>query len=509
MRNIGAVPRGRATPFEGSGPVARRWVFRKPGVDLLTAVDLYKANTGLKQLAQEHPDNQLLTGRGPPGTHDVELAISVLSAVQAINDHTTRTVDLPIFDKSLHDGEGDRSSEKVKLEGPLDVFILEGWSVGFPPLSVDDLKKRYNEGVRSNEKLYFTEHTLESLSTLNGYLSDFSTKIYPILSFIIQIEPSSYDYVFKWRLEQEHAMKVKNGGRGMTDNQVHKFVERYMPGYEVWKDGVCGDKTPWAGRVLRLFYGEDREVLRVVKPGVSDATVREPTETVTEAKAAASVPCSAPTIGSARTPKSASPIPSASANPQPASAVVIASSWIPQTSPAGPSTPRKTLYATQPSSPASTNPSKPFNPTWSRKFLVGKSPLNPTYNQIPPIATLHQDSIVMKCTRHNAFFPVQGPGGRLGVHPLKKKGRMSVGGEGYLSGGVELADFAVDMFGEADRGRVALAGEDGVIRVWEVGQDGVEGPGPEPALVLQGEDGPSSIRSSLDTTPCPPHSGNQ
>ena len=115
----------------------------------------------------------------------------------------------------------------------------------------------------------------------------------------------------------------------------------------------------------------------------------------------------------------------------------------------------------------------------------------------------------MKCTRHNAFFPVQGPGGRLGVHPLKKKGRMSVGGKGYLSGGVELADFAVDMFGEADRGRVALAGEDGVIRVWEVGQDGVEGPGPEPALVLQGEDGPSSIRSSLDTTPCPPHSGNQ
>ena len=33
-------------------------------------------------------------------------------------------------------------------------------------------------------------------------------------------DTSSYDQVYKWRLEQEHYMKARNGGKGMTDDQV-------------------------------------------------------------------------------------------------------------------------------------------------------------------------------------------------------------------------------------------------------------------------------------------------
>lgn len=52
-------------------------------------------------------------------------------------------------------------------------------------------------------------------------------------------------------------MKANNGGRGMSDEEVEKFVDRYMPVYEVYKgtDGGCGG--------LRLVFGEDREVLDV------------------------------------------------------------------------------------------------------------------------------------------------------------------------------------------------------------------------------------------------------
>jgi len=34
--------------------------------------------------------------------------------------------------------------------------------------------------------------------------------------------PSShpYEFIYEWRLQQEHNMKAKNGGRGMTDEQV-------------------------------------------------------------------------------------------------------------------------------------------------------------------------------------------------------------------------------------------------------------------------------------------------
>ena len=33
-------------------------------------------------------------------------------------------------------------------------------------------------------------------------------------------DTSSYNQVYKWRLEQEHYMKARNGGKGMTDDQV-------------------------------------------------------------------------------------------------------------------------------------------------------------------------------------------------------------------------------------------------------------------------------------------------
>jgi WD40 repeat protein len=109
--------------------------------------------------------------------------------------------------------------------------------------------------------------------------------------------------------------------------------------------------------------------------------------------------------------------------------------------------------------------------------------LNPTYDSIPALSSLHQDSHIFKVTANLAFFPVQGPGGRLGVHPLKKKGRMATGGEGYLSGGVEIADFDIEPFGN----RVAIGGEDGIIRIWSVGEDGIRGVGPEAEQVVKGD----------------------
>ena len=33
-----------------------------------------------------------------------------------------------------------------------------------------------------------------------------------------------YVHIYKWRLQQEHAMKAQNGGKGMTDEQVKKWV---------------------------------------------------------------------------------------------------------------------------------------------------------------------------------------------------------------------------------------------------------------------------------------------
>lgn len=37
-------------------------------------------------------------------------------------------------------------------------------------------------------------------------------------------DETPYSLIYKWRLQQEHNMKAKNGGRGMTDEEVKKYA---------------------------------------------------------------------------------------------------------------------------------------------------------------------------------------------------------------------------------------------------------------------------------------------
>lgn len=237
-------------------------------VAILSVDDLYLPYPRLKALAESHPSNKLLSGRGQPGTHDLDLGSSVLKAVQTINNtgHPVHPIHLPIFDKSLNGGKGDRSEETILLSPRLDVFILEGWSMGFAPVEPAVLQDRYSEGqnMEGLERPYFTSHSLQSLLTLNENLGAVAAALYPPFTVFIQVQPSSLEHVFRWRLEQEHHMKSLNGGRGMTDEEVHAFVERYMPGYELWGGGITvGDHAKtWTGNGYRLVYGKDREVIR-------------------------------------------------------------------------------------------------------------------------------------------------------------------------------------------------------------------------------------------------------
>ena len=38
------------------------------------------------------------------------------------------------------------------------------------------------------------------------------------------VESHPYDYIYKWRLQQEHDMKSRNGGKGMSDEQAAKIL---------------------------------------------------------------------------------------------------------------------------------------------------------------------------------------------------------------------------------------------------------------------------------------------
>ncbi|KAG9123981.1 hypothetical protein FRC07_013306 [Ceratobasidium sp. 392] len=169
--------------------------------------DLYLPYSGLTQVAQTHSDNALLNGRGQPGTHDPNLGNEILTQLAYINEKGGE-VNLPIFDKSAYGGYGDRSGDVVVVRPPVDVVLLEGWCFGFQPLEDDELKRRYEfygsdkrEGESTGApQMFFKSHSLAALTDINNNLRT---------------------YAELW-LQQEHAMKLKNGGRGMTDDQVQK-----------------------------------------------------------------------------------------------------------------------------------------------------------------------------------------------------------------------------------------------------------------------------------------------
>jgi pantothenate kinase-related protein Tda10 len=136
------------------------------------------------------------------------------------------------------------------------------------PLAPDELRDRYSSAPKAAP--YFSQHSYDDLPQVNTNLSDFAATVYAFpFNSLIQIEPEDYDLVFRWRLEQEHAMKAANGGRGMTDTEVAAFVARYMPGYELWKDSMwdVGRGLLWEGSGLRLYYGPEREVTAIAQMG--------------------------------------------------------------------------------------------------------------------------------------------------------------------------------------------------------------------------------------------------
>ncbi|GHJ87387.1 hypothetical protein NliqN6_3789 [Naganishia liquefaciens] len=236
--------------------------------------DLYLPHAGLVAVRDSNPQNRLLAGRGLPGTHDVALGYQIFSDLRMINSEADkpRIVRLPIFDKSLFAGEGDRSSQTVAVPGPVDVVLFEGWSVGFCPLDDMELQDRYTRaaavqvgGGGGSSRPAFLSHTLADLKTVNSLLRNTAEQLWGFFTVFIQLELANLSQIYHWRLEQEHAMMLRNGGIGMTDDQVKNFVDRYLPGYELWMEGIKTGtfSERWKGRGLSLVYGPAREVLEV------------------------------------------------------------------------------------------------------------------------------------------------------------------------------------------------------------------------------------------------------
>ena len=85
---------------------------------------------------QTHPDNPLLQVRGQAGTHDIDFAHDTLEQLKSATSESSQ-VGLVRYDKSAHEGRGDRApgSKWQQVKGKVDVVLFEGWMLGFKPLT--------------------------------------------------------------------------------------------------------------------------------------------------------------------------------------------------------------------------------------------------------------------------------------------------------------------------------------------------------------------------------------
>ncbi|MCJ1335561.1 hypothetical protein MMC09_000833 [Bachmanniomyces sp. S44760] len=129
---------------------------------ILSIDDLYLPHDSLLSLAASHPANPLLQHRGQFSTHDVPLGLKVFESLR--RGQETR---IPSFDKSAHQGKGDREDaanwlvvnqgrkegeKESKANGRIDVVILEGWCVGFRALGKETVTKKWMDAVRERDR---------------------------------------------------------------------------------------------------------------------------------------------------------------------------------------------------------------------------------------------------------------------------------------------------------------------------------------------------------------------
>lgn len=217
----------------------------------LSIDDLYKSYAERQKLQQVDPR---LIWRGPPGTHDVKMGIELLDRLR--QPQPGQTILLPRFDKSLHEGAGDRVSPAAIH--PVDILFFEGWFVGVQPI---DERAFANAPlpIRTAADRQFARDINERLK---AYLP-----LWQRLDRLLVLYPVDYRFSKQWRQEAEQKMRSQ-GKSGMSDVEIEQFVEYFWqalhpelfiepltrdPNRVNWVVEINADHTPgsvWKPRAL-------------------------------------------------------------------------------------------------------------------------------------------------------------------------------------------------------------------------------------------------------------------
>ncbi len=203
----------------------------------LSLDDLYKTYSDRQQLQKSDPR---FRWRGVPHTHDVALGLELFTAIR----HNHYPLSVPRFDKSLHQGAGDRTSPEV-INDPLDIVLFEGWFVGAQclnnlPASASQFTQDCNQKLRDYQPLW------------------------QVLDYLVALIPSDYRYSLQWRQSAE-IKQIEQGKGGMSPAEVQEFVDYFWQALppEIYLPDIANRSN------LVVHLDSDRQVLHITT-GFSD-----------------------------------------------------------------------------------------------------------------------------------------------------------------------------------------------------------------------------------------------
>ncbi|MGG6297457.1 glycerate kinase [Leptolyngbya sp. AN02str] len=175
----------------------------------LSIDDLYKTYAERQALLLHDPR---LRWRGPPGTHDVELGVQLLQQFKATS---VDCVMVPRFDKSAHNGAGDRTQPEPMQA--VDIVLFEGWFVGMQPIDPQQFDQAPEPIVTESDRAFARDCN----TRLATYLP-----LWDQLDSLLVLRPQDYRLSQRWRTEAEHDLK-RSGRSGMSDDDIRAFVEYF------------------------------------------------------------------------------------------------------------------------------------------------------------------------------------------------------------------------------------------------------------------------------------------
>ncbi len=222
----------------------------------LSLDDIYKTYADRQQLQKADPR---LIWRGPPGTHDIDLGISILDELRASqtrsqSDRESRRdtalpcpkqIEIPRFDKSAWGGAGDRSQPEIICGA--DIVLFEGWFVGVEPI----VDARLNEFLAGAPFPIVTDADCQFARDMNAKLHDY-LPLWNRLDRLMVLYPQDYRISKVWRLQAEREM-MATGKSGMTEDEINQFVEYFWKALhpELFiKSMVEGDRVDLVVEVL-------------------------------------------------------------------------------------------------------------------------------------------------------------------------------------------------------------------------------------------------------------------